>query len=781
VKLAARSSWLAALLLLPGCSSDGASAPEPPDQPDRPIRPPEIGARKSSLAFSAPTLDGWTFDLAERNARRRIVVCLFDPAAAASNETTRVAQRLHAERHAYNLEVVGVAVPPGYTPLSARRIPKQRPSAQELATLARNHLAKHGADFPCVVDPDAKIVEAYTLAWGIARLDEIPAFYPFAQNATDTARPIFRRYAEKAPDPADYLHRRVLRRFEIEPTTDADPLAGHFPPAPQFAATDSAGKPHALRDYAGRLLVIVFIARDCPRCKDLLIFLSQTFRELGPSARRQPPWLEVLVVATDTTGDALKALAAERPLPFPIAGDPDWTLRGAFRYRGAVPDTFVIAPDATIRFRHHGFTTATPALLHMEITTLLGLPTEPLLERVAFSSDEACRICHPREYADWTLTRHACAWESLVRLGKESDPSCAKCHVVGAHQVGGFISHQRTPQLTNVQCESCHGQNGCPAFTKAMSGGATREPPTPPRVPEHRTPNTEHPVPPAACAPCHDAVHSPRFDFAAYRARVLHNRAEELSKLPRAEREARLRRLCAGARDDLFDPNTPYVGSAACAKCHPTEFDALKDGFHAKALKLLEKPAPDNWSVPRHKRGVVGLTRPDCLRCHVTGYGRPGGYPAVSPSPSPEGPHPSPLPKGEGDRRAPPRTSPSSPLPPGEGRVRVPDGRPAPPRTSPPSPLPPGEGRVRVPDGRPAPLGQSEMQGVGCEACHGPGDAHVKDPKKPRAILHLGGTCPECNVLPLCRACHDDANSPDFDPRTALPKARHPTAKATAP
>jgi len=727
-RLAARGSALAALLLalLPSCSTDeGHAGPNPKSE----IRNPKS---KNPLAFQGQTLDGWAFDLAERNARRRILVYLFDPAAPAADTGTRIAQRFHAARHASNLEVVGVVVPPGYTPLAAQRIPRQRPTAPELAKLAKAHLDKLGADFPCVPDPDAAIVERYTLTWGMSRLDQLPAFYPFDLAASDATRPVFPRHAEKAPDPADYLFRRILQRFHLDAPADVDPLLGHNPPAPPFAVTDTAGKTHSLRDYEGRTLVLILFARDCPICKDILTYLGRAYQDFNLPKVPKPSGglaLDVLAICTDVAGDALKALAAERAHPFPTAADPDWSLRTALRYRGTVPDIFVIGPDATVRFRHRDASIHTPALLHMEISVLLGLPVKPMLERGLYSGDQACRICHPRQHADWTLTRHACAWESLVRLGRENDPKCVRCHVVG-HAQGGFHSLPRTPHLANVQCEACHGLNGCSAFTKDLPPSVVD--PEPRRVPEQKSAigNRQSAIGPDACLFCHDPAHSPRFDFETYRKRILHGQRAELLKLPRAEREARLRRLCAGARDDLFDPDTPYVGSAACAKCHPTEAAALKNDPHTRALDLLRKPAPDNWSIPRHKRGVLGIAKPECLRCHTTGHGRPGGYPATP-------------------------------------AVGAPDhGLPPAPAKNP---------RLEEP-AVPHPLA-----GVGCEACHGPGAAHAADPKKPRAILKLAGGCPECTVLPTCRQCHDDANDPDFDPATALPKARHPVGKAVSP
>ena len=681
---------LAAVLCLAGCSSESETAAAPPPRPVARQEPPPRRP-KNTLAFAADTLEGWHFDFAERNARRRLIVYLVDVAAPPATRTSAIAERLHQERHAYNLEVVGVVVPPGYRPLSARRMPARPPSAADLAALASKHLARVGAAFPCVADADGAIVERYAKAWGRHKLDALPAFYAFPVAAHQpSGRPIFGHTGLKSAEREGYIHRRVLKQLGIETKADVDPLAGHHPPVPDVTVTDIAGKTHRLRGYKGRLLVFVFITRHCPRCKQELRFLGDMLAAYGQAKRKDGPWLELLVVCSDASGKSLEAFVKERGYTFPVASDTDWAVRSAFRYRGATPDTFVVGPGGRIRFRHRGYPKELKPILHMEIRTLLGLDTRPLLQAGAYGGDVACRVCHGQQHADWALTRHACAWDTLVRLGKDDDPKCARCHVVGQGERGGFVSKRRTPHLVNVQCESCHGRNGCAAFRADRSAPA---------------------VAAARCTPCHDAVHSPRFDFAGYRPRILHNRAAELARLPRAEREARLRSLCSGGGRQIFAPDSPYVGSAACGKCHTTEYEALAGGLHAKALEPLAKAAPDHYHVPRHKRGVVGLRRPECVRCHVTGHGQPGGFPA---------------------------SPPASPL------------------THP-------------------------LAGVGCEACHGPGKAHAADPKKPRAILRLGGTCRECNILPICRQCHDDANAPDFDYQKALPKARHPVGKAIAP
>ena len=58
--------------------------------------------------------------------------------------------------------------------------------------------------------------------------------------------------------------------------------------------------------------------------------------------------------------------------------------------------------------------------------------------------------------------------------------------------------------------------------------------------------------------------------------------------------------------------NPAYVGAAACGACHPEQLRQWAASKHATALAALERKRPD--------------LNPECVRCHVTGYGDRGGY-----------------------------------------------------------------------------------------------------------------------------------------------------------
>ena len=76
-----------------------------------------------------------------------------------------------------------------------------------------------------------------------------------------------------------------------------------------------------------------------------------------------------------------------------------------------------------------------------------------------YLSYTGCEMCHPDIVAGWKTTAHAKAFESLKTQGaeKQENPGCLQCHVVAYGKDGGFIDMELTPELKDVQCESCHG------------------------------------------------------------------------------------------------------------------------------------------------------------------------------------------------------------------------------------------------------------------------------------------------------------------------------------
>jgi len=63
-------------------------------------------------------------------------------------------------------------------------------------------------------------------------------------------------------------------------------------------------------------------------------------------------------------------------------------------------------------------------------------------------------------------------------------------------------------------------------------------------------------------------------------------------------------------------------------------------------------------------------------------------------------------------------------------------------------------------------------EGVGCEACHGPGGAHVASPTSDN-IVGLGESCPECVIEALCTRCHTPQWDPMWDLKRGLSGIPH--------
>jgi len=133
-----------------------------------------------------------------------------------------------------------------------------------------------------------------------------------------------------------------------------------------------------------------------------------------------------------------------------------------------------------------------------------------------FVGESVCARCHVAESEQWRTTAHSLAWETLVRVRKDSTPECIACHVVGYREAGGFETAGRTPQLANVQCENCHGmgtQHGDDWLARRAVNDGT-------------------------CRTCHHGEHDPEFDFDRKLALVAHgNTSGESIRIVKARRQ----------------------------------------------------------------------------------------------------------------------------------------------------------------------------------------------------------------------------------------------------
>ena len=142
-----------------------------------------------------------------------------------------------------------------------------------------------------------------------------------------------------------------------------------------------------------------------------------------------------------------------------------------------------------------------PAMLRAMKTYVARITGEDLLHRMnamappehgGYVGDAACATCHEKAATAHGPSRHARAIESLANTGREVDPDCVICHVIGYGERTGFTSALETPTLARVGCESCHG----PSREHVEDPAAL--PPADAR---------------AACRRCHTGDTDPGFDF----------------------------------------------------------------------------------------------------------------------------------------------------------------------------------------------------------------------------------------------------------------------------
>lgn len=394
-------------------------------------------------------------------------------------------------------------------------------------------------------------------------------------------------FPAEGPDPAGAVEQMLRTQLRLPGRQEAD-LAAR-PLAPAFSAERiDGGQRFELASLRGKPAILIFFLHTCPHCHEALGFLKKTLAEL-PEATR--PALVGVSVANRAW--SVQETLKEQGLDFfPVLLDADASIRTAYSALSAVPVTFLLDAEGRIVSRTDGWSgERDPALVRMRLTKLAGQPVPMLLHKTGYSGNEVCSVCHEAEAATWELTTHASAFDTLVRHGADGRGECVTCHVVGYGRDGGYQVARPDPGLENVGCETCHGRGG-----PHLSPGF---------VTDHAYEST--------CQGCHDPEHSLGFEYATFLPRVSHAANRSHLALPAEEREKLLaaRRV---PRKELLPTAAAYVGSAACQSCHADEHAAWLTQPHARALDTLAA------------KGKAG--DPDCLRCHTTGFGKPGGFQA---------------------------------------------------------------------------------------------------------------------------------------------------------
>lgn len=82
----------------------------------------------------------------------------------------------------------------------------------------------------------------------------------------------------------------------------------------------------------------------------------------------------------------------------------------------------------------------------------------------------ACLNCHRGAVSTWKETRHAGAYETLVRKNRQNDFDCLPCHLTGIDFDNVASALTLTDTLRTVGCEACHGPGKEHVASEGRSG-----------------------------------------------------------------------------------------------------------------------------------------------------------------------------------------------------------------------------------------------------------------------------------------------------------------------
>jgi len=118
-------------------------------------------------------------------------------------------------------------------------------------------------------------------------------------------------------------------------------------PTPALRLQDLDGKPHALEDYRGKVVLINFWATWCEPCRVEM----PSIERLRASMAGRP--FAVLAVNLAEPESRVRGFLHQVPLAFPVLLDPDRAAAKAWKAR-YLPATFIVGPDGRVRYSYFG-------------------------------------------------------------------------------------------------------------------------------------------------------------------------------------------------------------------------------------------------------------------------------------------------------------------------------------------------------------------------------------------------------------------------------------------
>ncbi len=138
--------------------------------------------------------------------------------------------------------------------------------------------------------------------------------------------------------------------------------------APDFTLTDLHGRQVSLGSLKGKVVFINFWANWCPPCK-------KEFPELNKLAKRyNDSDMVILALNEDKKRDNVDEFLGKLPEPLSnkmiVLLDPQSTVVSSYGAR-AMPTSFIIDKEETIRYTHFGFSETDPGKWVTEVDSLL--------------------------------------------------------------------------------------------------------------------------------------------------------------------------------------------------------------------------------------------------------------------------------------------------------------------------------------------------------------------------------------------------------------------------